>query len=105
MLSNMILPFAIAFPFLSSLVLGSATIEFCNTGSCDGSCSTQTVDSDGGECRQLGGIDSAKTLNLDDGCSVTVYTDSNCSNNAATAGLNSCVAETEVGLNSYSYDC
>ncbi|KAL2012273.1 hypothetical protein VTN00DRAFT_4991 [Thermoascus crustaceus] len=103
MRATSILAYLLPAALFASSALGDATILFCNTESCTGSCSTQTVTGDG-TCRQLGGIKSADTLSLDGGCSVTVYSDSNCSVGAFAAGLNSCVFSSSE-WNSYSYDC
>ncbi|KJX93937.1 hypothetical protein TI39_contig4232g00006 [Zymoseptoria brevis] len=77
-------------------------IFFASGGGCDGTGSVQNPGSGGVTCRQLGGIGSAKAQSVDDGCSFTVYTDSNCSNNPTAAGLGQCISGT---MNSYSYDC
>ncbi|CAI4217715.1 unnamed protein product [Parascedosporium putredinis] len=89
-------------PLLAGLA-SAGQILFCNTERCDGSCSFQSP-AGNGACRQLGGIKSAKATQVDAGCSFTVYTDSNCSKQATTVGLNQCVFF-GLGLLSYSYDC
>lgn len=53
---------------------------------------------------KLGGISSARTESLNSNCSVTVYADSNCSDNLLTAGRGQCLA-TSGRINSFSYDC
>lgn len=95
-------------------------IFFSGQSDCAGDVSNQSPGPEGVDCRQLGGINSAKATQIDDGCSckyvslfacfslliiwtVTVYTDSNCSDNPTAAGLGQCI--TGAVLNSFSYDC
>lgn len=54
--------------FGATYVAADATIFFTGNTNCAGSGSTQTVPGDGA-CRQLGGINSAITTNVDPGCS------------------------------------
>ncbi|PKS05579.1 hypothetical protein jhhlp_008097 [Lomentospora prolificans] len=89
-------------PLLASIA-SAGQILFCDTESCNGSCSFQSP-SGNGACIQLGGIRSAKATQVDAGCSFTVYTDANCSNGATAVGLEQCIAF-GPGLLSYSYDC
>ncbi|KAK0636745.1 hypothetical protein B0T17DRAFT_613430 [Bombardia bombarda] len=89
-------------PFLAALA-AAGQIEFCNTQSCDGSCSFQSP-SGNGACIELGGIHSAFATQVDEGCSFTVYTDSSCSQQATLVGLDECIADS-ANLLSYSYDC
>ena len=49
-------------------IASAGQILFCNTESCDGSCSFQSP-SGNGACIQLGGIKSAKATAVDSGCS------------------------------------
>lgn len=56
-----------AVPLLAG-VASAGQILFCNTQSCDGSCSFQSP-AGNGACIQLGGIQSAKATQVDFGCS------------------------------------
>lgn len=56
-----------AIPLLAGLA-SAGQILFCNTQSCDGSCSFQSP-AGNGACNQLGGIQSAKATQVDFGCS------------------------------------
>ena len=47
----------------------AGTIFFTGQGDCTGDGSTQSPGPEGLECRQLGGINSAKATQIDDGCS------------------------------------
>lgn len=84
-------------------VLGTAQIFFASDTSCDGNGYVQWAEGNGA-CNELDGVYSAKVQAVDSGCSVTIYTDSDCSDYATTSGLGQCWSDGS-GLNSFSYDC
>ncbi|KAF2466922.1 uncharacterized protein BDR25DRAFT_305778 [Lindgomyces ingoldianus] len=55
-------------------------------------------------CKSVGNVKSIKVNDLGSGCTATVYTDSNCSNNAKAARVGQCV-QFSGKIGSFSVDC
>ncbi|KAK2757993.1 hypothetical protein FQN54_004399 [Arachnomyces sp. PD_36] len=88
-----------------AVCVSASTMDFWASTDCSGGASTITDPGQSGSCSQLDPTitHSFRTTSVDGGCSITVYTDSNCSNGFS-AGLGDCLSA-EGGFRSYSIDC